>query len=238
MVHRDNLSAHTCRDCAGYLEVDFCPKPFTPGSVNTEIVLDRSSGMERAFTGGTTKLKAAEGAVLSVIINRGLQRTNLALRVFGGPCPKADTEPIERTEPTVNFSRENWKPISNAIGALKAQGDASLTQALLQAITDFDDPTRFKDVSNRVIVITGSPDACGASSGPLLYRLTDAKEAQAKVVLDFHFIGVDIGDETARSQLSALAHETGSVADFADTQQELEEKIKDAWRDRACHSRH
>lgn len=187
---------------------------------NIEFVLDGSSGMDQPFD-GTTKLKAASEAVRLVLRQQGLERENLAFRVFGGPCE------AEATEPTLPFSTQNEEPIDKVVQALKAQGEAPLVRAVLQAITDFGDLTRFKDKSKRIIVITGTKagddkkDGCGMPVEAIQLKLNRQDPTSKQIEFSFHFIGVGL-DDAGKSYLRSFASRIGGKADFADSRQQLQ----------------
>ena len=61
-----------------------------PPQMNTEIVLDRSAGMNQQFEGGT-KLQAALASVENVLREQPSSE-NVAFRQFGGPCDGDNTQ--------------------------------------------------------------------------------------------------------------------------------------------------
>src|SRR6516164_6158231 len=63
----------------------FEPKPPARIAQNTEIILDRSNGMQQRVADNITKLDLARQAVERVLRNE-LASTNLAFRAFGGSC--------------------------------------------------------------------------------------------------------------------------------------------------------
>jgi ribosomal protein L22 len=201
------------------------PPPPPPPAVyeNIELVIDGSSGMDQLFD-GTTKLKAAAEAVRLVLHREGLERENLALRVFGGACDAA------ATEPTLRFSTQNEGPITDAVQALKAQGEAPLVRAVLQAITDFGDLARFKDKSKRIIVITGTAtgenkkDGCGMPAESIRQKLNRQDPNSKPIEFSFHFIGVGL-DDAGKSYLGSFAGQIGGKADFADNRQQLQDLL-------------
>ena len=201
------------------------PRPPPPPAVyeNIELVIDGSFGMDQLFD-GTTKLTAAAEAVRLVLHREGLERENLALRVFGGPCDAT------ATEPTLAFSTQNERPITEAVQALRAQGEAPLVRAILQAITDFGDLTRFKDKSKRIIVITGTAtgddkkDRCGMSVESIKQKLSRQDPNSKQIEFSFHFIGVGL-DDAGKSYLGSFAGRIGGKADFADNRQQLQDLL-------------
>jgi len=187
----------------------------TPVFENAEFVVDSSQAMATQSFDGMTKLQAAAQAVQNVMTNEGLQRNNLALREIGGDCGKPSLTPELR------FSTSNEARIRNHMAALAPHGSSNLIDTLLQAITDFDDVARFKDVSKRIIVITGNPDACGKDVEAVRQAVARLKEqAKQDLSVDFHFIGLGL-TEQGIAALHQLADTTGGSADFPQTRQDL-----------------
>ncbi len=172
---------------------------------------------------GTTKLRAAAEAVRIVLHQEGLERENLALRVFGGSCDAA------AAEPTLRFSTQNEGPITEAVNALKAKGEAPLVRSVLQAITDFGDLT-FKDKSKRIIVITGTgtgddkKDRCGMTVESIRQKLNRQDPNSKQIEFSFHFIGVGL-DDAGKYYLGSFADRIGGKADFADNRQQLQDVL-------------
>jgi hypothetical protein len=207
-------------------------KPPTPVPENVEIVLDRSKGMAQLFE-GKSKLEAAVHAIELTLNNDGLAQSNLAYREFGGPCDESDVQ----TEPTLPFKQKNAgqirsktrELISKRDGELiKPTGEASLVGALQQAIGDFSDLARFRGVSKRIVVITGSTDACRMSLERVRRRLASLREGDAKstIELDFKFIAVGV-DKSGEAQLKAIADETKGTLHFVYNQQQLDDTFHD-----------
>ena len=199
----------------------YTPTPPVDVYENVEFVLDTSAGMNDPFD-GTTKLKVAGEAVGTVLRQQGIERENLAFRLFGGPCAAA------ATEPTLAFSTQNEELITKTIPELSAHGQAPLVRAVLQAITDFGDLTRFKDKGKRIIVITGTTpqdgkkDPCGMSVEQIQQKLDNQYKKGELISFDFHFIGVGL-DEAGKTYLANFAGQIGGRADFADNRRQLED---------------
>ena len=105
------------------------PKQFDQ---NTEIVIDRSTGMRDPFDNGSTKEKAAADAV-ATLLNVTPKSANLALREFGGTCDGKGA-PL-----SIPFKSNNHGAIVEAVKTLKSQGEATLTYAVRDAVEDFSD---------------------------------------------------------------------------------------------------
>jgi hypothetical protein len=187
----------------------------SPVFENAEIIVDSSQAMATELFDGVPKLQAAAQAVQNVMTNEGLQRNNLALREVGGACGSVPPKP------TLDFSTSNERKIRSRMSALTASGSANLVDTLLQAITDFEDIARFKDVSKRIIVITGNPDACGRDVEAAKQRIERLKKAGHDISVDFHFIGLGLNADGVNA-LNNLAETTGGSTDFPQTRDDLQ----------------
>jgi hypothetical protein len=186
---------------------------------NTELIVDRSLGMRELWE-GKTKLEVAQAAARSAL---GTIATgeNLALRQFGGPCKGANTSLV------VPFAQNNVKSVQHRVAAFSAAGDASLNNAINEAIGDFGDQKHFEGANKRILVITGSDDVC--QDRDLLEAIGDklASDAQGKykIKLDFRFIGMGM-NAAQRQNLSGLAELTGGKAVFANHPVDVEELLR------------
>jgi hypothetical protein len=203
----------------------FEPKPAARVSQNTEIILDRSEGMAQPFADGTTKLDLAREAV-DRVLGHEIDGDNLAFRVFGGSCPDGTTHP----PPTFPFSQNNAGRVREEIKGLKAKdakGKAALIAAIRDAIADFSDEARFAGLGKRIIVITGSLDACGNDIlRDVVTKLNKLeKGSKSKIVLDLDFIGIGL-ERAAKLKFDSYAEQTGGAAHFADDLQQLDNVIE------------
>ena len=191
---------------------------------NVEIVIDSSAAMNAAFE-GVTKREAAIRAVSNYLTGQVTKAVadedNLAFRVFGGECDDG-----RNTRLLVRFSQGNTRAIADASRNLKFAGQPTLVHAIIEAAGDFNYEW-FKGVSKRIIVITGSADACQKDSAVNIIqtRLNDmAKQNGEKIEFDFRFIGLGLPPEQ-RAQLQNVAEATGGRADFAGTAKELDQLL-------------
>lgn len=193
----------------------FKPKPVQE---NTEIILDRSAGMNQQFEGGT-KLQAALAAVENVLREQVADRDNLAFRQFGGTCGGDDTQLA------LKFNQNNAEELRNLLHNIKAEGQASLAHAVIEASGDFNDPERFKGVSKRIVVITGGDDSCVPNPiDAIRERLEHNKRAGYEIQLDFHFIGMGL-TPTQQQNIAQMAQSTGGQFDFVDHRQDLDNSL-------------
>lgn len=193
---------------------------FKPKQVqeNTEIVLDRSEAMNQQFEGGT-KMQAALAAVENVLREQVADRDNLAFRQFGGPCSG------DNTQLAIKFDQNNVDQLRKLLQNVRAEGQASLAHAVIDASADFNDPERFKGVSKRIIVITGGDDACVPNPiDAIRERLERNKRAGFEIQLDYHFIGLGL---TAPQQqnLAQIAQSTGGKFVFVDHREDLDKAL-------------
>jgi hypothetical protein len=188
---------------------------------NTEIVFDRSTGMNDPFEGSTKKIEAAAQAVELLLKDSVLEQSNLALREFGGSCSDKST-PL-----SIPFEPKHHDTVIEAVKSLKLQGKATLNSAVLHAVNDFSDPERFDGVEKKIIVIVGNEDACEASGGPSLENIRSVLE-QKEIKLNFHFIGVGLNNR-AKKELFELADITKGTAHITDDLKQLTAEIQGLW---------
>lgn len=193
---------------------------FKPKQVqeNTEIVLDRSEAMNQQFEGGT-KLQAALAAVENVLREQVADRDNLAFREFGGPCSG------DNTQLALKFDQNNVDQLRKLLQNTRAEGQASLAHAVIDASGDFNDPERFKGVSKRIIVITGGDDACVPNPiDAIRERLERNKRAGFEIQLDYHFIGLGL-TPPQQQNLAQIAQSTGGKFVFVDHREDLDKAL-------------
>lgn len=189
-----------------------------PPPMNTEIVLDRSAGMNQQFEDGT-KLQAALASVENVL--RGKPKNeNLAFRQFGGVCDG------DNTQLALKFNRNNAPRIRNLLPSIKAEGQPSLAHAVAEATNDFSDPKRFKGVSTEIVVITGSDDACVTNPIEVIRdNLERNKRIGYDIQLDFHFIGMGL-TPSQQQNIAQIAQSTNGHFDFVDRRQDLDNVLR------------
>ena len=196
---------------------------FTPNKVaiNIEIVLDRSDAMSEPFD-GSTKWKAAIGAVQESLELQIAKTDNLAFRQFGGDCSGDNTQLV------VNFDQNNEDEVRKVLRKINPGGKTTLTSAIIEATGDFNDPERFGGVGKSIIVITGGGDSCNPNPAQFI---RDRLRVSKNVAVSFRLIGMGLTAEQ-RSDLEKIATETGGRALFADNQKELpkvlERSLKEA----------
>jgi hypothetical protein len=196
---------------------------------NTIIVFDRSAAMNEPFERGT-KLEAAIGAFENVLQTQVAGEDNLALRQFGGSCDG------ENSQMVVRFRQHNEGRVRDAVQTLQADGETTLTSAVIEAIGDFNDTQRFGGlgINKRIIVITGGSDSC-LRDDPATYlrNRLEPLGSEAGIKVNFRFIGIALKPEQ-REQLRKIAELTGGLAEeqvedqlfFVNSQEELEEALR------------
>jgi len=151
---------------------------------NVQIILDRSEEMAKDFS-GRRKIDVAREGIAEKITEAGAEAENLALRLVGGSRTCNDTAD---TRLEVPFAVDNGAKIKSRLDALEMRGDPTLAEGLLASATDFDDPNRFTDVSNRIVVFTGSRDYCPDSKMLAVRKAFEAK----RIRLDVYFIAMKL----------------------------------------------
>jgi hypothetical protein len=200
--------------------VKLFPKPEDPHDIHEimEIVLDRSEGMGGGFEGGTKLQAAAESArnALDPLADNDV----LALRQFGGPCDG------DNTRMAVKPGQNNKRKIKDSLRSLAVGGQSTLVNAVIQATGDFDESERFKGVRKRIVVVTGSRDACSHRDPIASIRDRMERIKSAGIQLDFHFIGIGLG-EAEREDVTRIADATGGVKPtFVDHRQDLDGALR------------
>ena len=183
-----------------------------------EIVMDRSEGMGRGFEGGT-KLQAAAESVHGVL-DSVADTDMLALREFGGACGG------NNTRIAVKLAQNNRVKMEKSLRSLAVGGQSSLTRAVIEATGDFDESERFKGVFKRIVVVTGSRDACAGGNPTAGIRDRMERIKSANIHLDFHFIGIGLtGAEQA--DVSKVSDATGGGKPiFVDSRQDLDGALR------------
>lgn len=186
---------------------------------NVAIVLDRSAAMAQPFDGGT-KWDAVIQALDSKMEPIG-DGDNLALRTFGGPCRGKNTELL------VGFDHGNKEVVRSRLRSLKPAGETSLTDAMIAAIGDFNDPERFAGRNKSIIVITGGEQFCSdAPAEAIRKRLSKQISNDQPIELEFRYIGVGI-PAPLQEELIRVAEDTGGTAHFPETTEEIEQELGD-----------
>ncbi len=185
----------------------------------TEIVVDGSEHMgDKGFEGGTRLQAAAESA--RVVLESVADSDVLGLRRFGGPCDGDNTRIV------VKPAQENKRKMQKSLGSLKAEGQASLANAVIQATGDFDENESLKGLFRRIVVVTGSRDACSHGDPIAAIRSRMERIKSANIHLDFHFIGIGL-DGAEREDVSKIAKATGGAAPvFVDRRRDLEGALR------------
>ena len=185
----------------------------------TEIIIDRSRRMGDPWE-GTTRMAVAVNAA-DLILKTIAAGENLALREFGGPCERA------RGSLDVPFAENNADKVKGRIVGLRPNGQATLYGAINEAIGDFGRQKYFEGSYRRILVITGSDDACGNSY--LLDAIGGKLEEHAKsynIRLDVHFLGVGL-EQSQKENLKSLLRVTGGTPSFADRPDDVARLVRD-----------
>jgi von Willebrand factor type A domain len=178
-----------------------------------------------------TKLEAAVGALENVLQTQVAGEDNLALRQFGGSCDG------ENTQMVVRFRQHNEGRVRNSVKTVQANGETTLTSAVIEAIGDFNDTKRFSGpgINKRIVVITGGSDTCLRDDDPAMHirNRLEPLSSEAGIKLNFRFIGIALKPEQ-REQLRKIAELTGGISEeqvedqlfFVNSQAELEEALR------------
>lgn len=201
--------------------LDFIKRSSPPVQENFEIVLDCSQGMNDPYD-GETKLKKAIYAVENTLAELVAEEDNLAFRKFGGVCTD------KKTQRVVDFDQNNVNKVLKALKPIKTNGEPIIVRAVLDAVADFNDVNRFKDVNKRIIVITGGIDPCVPNFSEAIQRRLRGRFANGDtIIVDFSFIGLGIPN-AQEEQLWQIASKTGGDVFLPESQRALEDAIRKA----------
>jgi hypothetical protein len=195
---------------------------FKPKKVlnNIEIVVDSSQGMGEIFK-GSTKWEAALSAV-DKALDEVAPDDNLSLRHFGGPCHGQSTELL------VEFDTHNKEALRKALQGIAVDGQTTLLRAIVEATGDFNDLYRFSGVRKSIIVITGGGNLCYQDAADRIrLRLKNMANVGAPIDVSFRFIGMGLTSKQ-KEEFEKIASETGGRVEFAETPQELQDKLSHA----------
>ena len=182
---------------------------------NIQIVLDRSVQMNNLFE-GRSKIDVATERIARTVLQPGAEFENLALRTFGGECEQDDNTALD-----VSFATGNGKSIGEMLEGLSLYGNPTLASALRASIQDFDSPTRFAGVSNRVVVVTGSRGYCDPREAEAVYEQFTTK----KIVPDIYFIAMDV-PPSELDDLKRMAAASGARLYPVRTEDELDRAME------------
>jgi hypothetical protein len=125
-----------------------------------------------------------------------------------GPCP-----------PDLPFSLNAKERISSKLENTKPDGKGNLANAVIAAM---DDLPEIKDISLRVVVITGSNDDCTQEDQDQIAKIKEHQLRTRKkdVQLDFRFIAVALGD-AEKQKVQSISDETKGEVIFVNKREEI-----------------
>lgn len=185
---------------------------------NTVIILDGSAAMANFLPDGTLKFDAAKQAIENTTFGK---KENVALRLFGGPCqPQGDERNTWRA---VDFDKNNKDAITDALVKRKESGlagEAALTDAIIEAITDDLAAKVLKGKQKKMIVIAAGAECKGNPAREIKKKL-DEYDSSGEIAREIQLIGMDL-EETQRNIFREIAGVTGKKALFVDDRIDLE----------------
>lgn len=187
-----------------------------PSLATWQFVIDASSGMSQTIN-GQAKIDIARAALdkeLRILPNN----VNAGLRIFGGA--ESNLEPCRDTKLLVQPVSGQSERITSALAGVTPQGQAPLTEAIVQAISDFD---LSQDTKNSLIIITAGLDTCEAEAVDQLQTLS----RRLGIEVDLHLIGLGVQEETDRTELAQLAQAAGGDYYDASNEEEVGQVLRD-----------
>ena len=194
---------------------------FPPTQEYRLLVLDSSSGMTSEFDSGKSKWESAKEAVGKALYGHDKRIQKLALRQFGGSCssPEGNLK--------LKFGEE--KKVEKVKSVLEntqlLDGEATLIQALWNAIGDFEEHGRLqsdKPIFNTITVITGSSEACNPQDTTRIKKRLQA----LNIDVDFEIIPLGL-EENELEEITNLAKSLRGIYKIfpANNQEQLERWI-------------
>jgi serine/threonine protein kinase len=185
----------------------------TPSLANWQFVVDASQGMNETIDGRTKMDIARAGMAEELKILPS--NVNAGLRIFGGGQSGAD--PCQDTQLLVKPATQQGPQLVSALSGVTPAGEAPLTQAIVQAIGDFD---LTRDTKNTLIVITSGLDTCDSNAVSQLQELS----RRLGIQFDLQLIGLGVA-ESDQGQLQQIAEAAGGEFHNADTEEEFRQVV-------------
>lgn len=187
-----------------------------PSLATWQFIVDASGNMADSIE-GQPKIDIARAA-----LNKELrilpENVNAGLRIFGGG--ESNAEPCRDTRLLVEPAAGGSEQINAALAGLAPQGEAPLTEAIVQAIGDFD---LSRDTKNSLIIITAGLDTCETEAISQLETLS----RRLGIEVDLHLIGLGVDDASETEQLQQLATAGGGNYYSADNEEEIRQVLGD-----------
>jgi tRNA A-37 threonylcarbamoyl transferase component Bud32 len=187
-----------------------------PSLTAWQFVVDASQGMNETIN-DRTKMDIARAALAKEleILPRNV---NASLRVFGGGA--SGGEPCQDTRLLVEPASGQGGRLANALAGVTPSGEAPLTEAIVQAIGDFD---LTRDTHNTLIIITAGLDTCEANAVEQLEILSE----RLGIEFDLQLIGLGVS-EADRIQLEEIAEAAGGEYHDAQSEEDIRQVVAEA----------
>lgn len=161
---------------------------------NTIIILDSSAAMNKFLPDGTHKYEAARLALQNKDFP---SKENVGLRLFGGPCSPNKEKKEENTWLEIPPGKNNKDKILKALDARSENGligEAALTSAVREAVTN--DLARFylKDKRNRIIVIAAGAE-CEGDPADAINDVLNTYDESGDIKREIQLIGMGLTRE-------------------------------------------
>ncbi|MCQ3971962.1 MAG: hypothetical protein DPW09_00795 [Anaerolineae bacterium] len=187
-----------------------------PSLATWQFIVDASQGMNETIN-DRTKMDIARAALAKELeILPG--NVNAGLRVFGGGV--SGTEPCRDTKLLVEPATGQGGRLVNSLAGVTPAGEAPLTEAIVQAIGDFD---LTRDTHNTLIIITAGLDTCEADAVGQLQILSQ----RLGIEFDLQLIGLGVS-EGDRVQLEEMAQAAGGEYHDAQSEEDIQRVVAEA----------
>ncbi len=188
-----------------------------PASLATwQFVIDASQGMNETIN-DRPKMEIAR-AGLAKELEILPPNVNAGLRIFGGGASGA--EPCKDTKLLVQPATQQGSRLVSTLAGVTPSGEAPLTEAIVQAIGDFD---LTRDTHNTLIIITAGLDTCEADAVKQLEILSQRLGIQ----FDLQLIGLGVS-EGDRIELEKMVKAAGGEYHDAQNEADIQAVVAEA----------
>jgi len=185
----------------GYLSVSASDVRIS-GAAQVALILDSSGSMRAKLGDGTRRITAAK-QVMVAVVNKLPDFVRVAFRVYGHRYPaRPKRKSCRDSELLVPFRRLDRAAMKLAIIRLKPRGQTPIGYSLAQLATDF----RGQPGSKLVLLVSDGIETCDPRPGDRYHPVKMIAQLKRQgIQVRVNVVGVDIGKDTTRGFLQAIA---------------------------------
>lgn len=194
------------------------------GATQVALIMDSSGSMRAKLEDGTRRIAAAKRVMIRVI-NQLPPFVRVSLRAYGHRHPsKPKRRSCRDTQLLVPFGKLDRAALKLAVSRLKPRGQTPIGYSLRQLLRDF----RGKKGPKLVLLVSDGIETCDPNAGDPNHPVAMIRRLRAAGVnVQVNVVGIDIGKETARTFLKAIAKAGNGRYIDARNQTELERAIRE-----------